>query len=73
MLVFVETHDTNLEEVIKDLSQFYGYYPAKNIIDGWVKDYASFCYDSTSGELLFTKSRTQPYWQITEKLNKYKK
>ncbi len=73
MLVYVESHDTNIEDIIKDMSSTVGYYNAKSIVDNWIKEYSSFCYESTTGELLFTQMRSQGYWMAHNSIEKYKK
>lgn len=72
-IIFVETHSSNMQLVISDIAFSLGVAPATARVQKWFKEYSSFVYDLTNGNLLFFKSRYAGYWEMDKCLFDYKK
>ena len=70
---YVETHITNINEVISDIAMMCGVSPATMIVQKWFKEYSAFAYDSKACNILFFKSRFAGHWDMDKNLLQYKK
>lgn len=72
-IILVETHTTNINSVITDISKILGVNIGTIKVQKWFQDYSAFVYDIQTGGLLFYKSRHVGYWESDPNILEYKK